>query len=184
VIKPFDELKIKGSMKNNNNTYEDKENGLDKLAPNLDKLKKGNPFTVPENYFNQLSRDIKDKIAHEDELSLSDRIRVWVMQPKYSVSLAAVVVLLVMVFSGVFKQQDDSFEDFSGITLEQLFEENPEIIEYMDEALLIEVLYATSEETESLETTDGLSLDTNITDDAVIDFLIDEDISTESLYNL
>ena len=54
----------------------------------------------------------------------------------------------------------------------------------MDEALLIEVLYATSEETESLETTDGLSLDTNITDDAVIDFLIDEDISTESLYNL
>ncbi len=96
----------------------------------LEDFSKENPFSVPEGYFEELPCIIQAKvIAAPERVSWLD----WALIPAHTwkISLAAVAVILTIVFSGIFQQSDlsSSVED---ILAEVSMEDLIEYIEYSD----------------------------------------------------
>lgn len=65
----------------------------------LEELKKENPFTVPEGYFEQLEENVVSQVARLKKLVLRRKIIT------YSAAVAAVAVLLISVNGFIFKSE-------------------------------------------------------------------------------
>ncbi|MCF8367987.1 MAG: hypothetical protein K9G76_03020 [Bacteroidales bacterium] len=167
---------------NKNNTHKDKNTEKEDIFPLAGIQKNMNPFEVPVNYFETLPGKIQARINKEDQGNASDS-RVIKFKSRYIyASLAAAMVALLVTF-GIYFFQEDTQDTFPEITLNDVLNDYPELIEYMDESLLIETILASSTGELDYSIID-FSNDSSITDEEIFDYLNDEDYSEEILYNL
>lgn len=165
-----------------NKTYKTNNEKLEDLSPFLASLKKENPFQAPENFFEELPEKINNRIQLEKS-NENRGIRKLFGRPIYYLATAAASILI-LVAIWIFTNEKQPVTDlFSEISFEILMDESPELIEYMDEDDLIDALFVYSSET--IEFSDiKLDSDTSLTEDDIFDYLDDENISNELLYNL
>ncbi len=162
----------------------DELDNLDELAPGLSKIKKENPFRVPDGYFDKLPNIIREKIIKPNTVSVWEQFFLLLKQPKYSMSLAVATMAIVLALF-VFVKPDGQEDQFlSDITIEDILRENPELIYSIDESLIIEVLLAENGEDIRDYYDYNIKSDTSISDDEIIDYLSDENFDTELIYNL
>lgn len=146
-------------------------------------LKRENPFRVPGNYFEQLPQNIQEKIDRIEESEKKVSMFTISRNKRIYISLAAASVLLLISLWMFWLPGESTTSVFPNISLEQLLDESPEIIEGMDESLLIETLLAGVNENIDFSKLD-FSSDTVISDEGILDYLNDENFSTDLLYNL
>jgi len=162
----------------------DEFDNLDELAPGLSKIKKENPFRVPDGYFDKLPNIIQEKIIKPNTVSVWEQFFLLMKQPKYSVSLAVATMAIVLALFIFVKPDVHEDEFLSDITIEDILRENPELIYSMDKSLIIEVLLAENGEDIRDYYDYNIESDTSISDDEIIDYLSDENFDTELIYNL
>ena len=101
-----------------------------------DNLKKINPFEVPKDYFESLPGMIQERIAEKKEDSISTQMIKWMFQPVRVTVLASILIIATVGYLFLF---DGSGQE-DVLTFNDIMLENPEIIEYMDEDLLVELV--------------------------------------------
>jgi tRNA A22 N-methylase len=141
-------------MENKNNISENGNN----LPPILTKIGKENSFSVPKNYFEVLPQVINDKKLNNKRIvNIFDNLSYRILAPTLGV-----LTLIMTIY--ILQPNNTTLE----LTNEQLSEIiiNEELIEF-DENLVYEV-YAETESTSSSEQT---------TDEEIIDYLINDNIS-------
>ncbi len=145
---------------------------------NLQNLMKGfpkeNPFVVPEGYFNALPTKIQEKIAivkHESFWSWAMK-SIW--KPAYAVTLSVIAVLLVVTFLFFHRTSSTSSSSFSDITFNDLMNENPELVENMDESLLVEAFASVNSDASQQYLENQFDNDINVSQDKLIEYLSDD----------
>lgn len=170
--------------KEKNNPHEDF--NWEETAPTLAKLKKRNPFNVPENYFEKLPIDILLRASHAKKVSFKGIITSVFHKPAYQIgfAVAAVVIILFALFFDRLDFTKEAVPVLSEISLDDLLLERPDIIEYMDDYYFIETLIARLDQEMSFMQDQGFENDTSLSDDELLDYLSDEDFATDILYEL
>ncbi len=168
-------------MKNKKNEHINFEDSI----PELNKIKKENPFAVPEGYFDSLPTSIQEKIeSHSHKLSIFEQILTLFKQPKYSVTAVLTIAILIVVMFVFIKPSEKETPFFSDITIDDIINEYPEFIYDLDESTIIEILYAENGQDTYDFFENDIYTDTTITDDDIIEYLEDENVETELIYNL
>jgi hypothetical protein len=142
---------------------------LKKTGPDLIKVKKENPFEVPDRYFEDFSARLSDKI-HAERKTSSQRKYVLALRPY----LAAAVILIVMLLAGKY-----FFSNYQSRRAEKRF--HAEITQVVEQEL-----YSISEETilEVLEVdVPEDSVSTTVSSEDAIDYLMNENFNEEELIN-
>lgn len=151
--------------------------------PDFSKLKKNNPFEVPENYFDSLPLIISNKIdfnRNRHSLSIS---RLFSLNPKFSVAIvSSAFVILMTVF--LLTKSSQEFDSLSEITFEDVLLEYPELIENMDESIFYESLLVETEVDYFGDFETNFDMDTSLSDEDIFNYLTEEDIDSELIYNL
>jgi len=122
---------------------------LEKLSPHLAKLKKTDPFKVPDDYFAQMSSEVFEKVqeankvpAPEPSLSFFDRLAAGIktlFQPRYAVGFGMVALLLIAVFvfnKGEVNTDSMLLADLQVTDAQQYLADN---IDEFDESLLLDL---------------------------------------------
>lgn len=153
---------------------------FDEGSQNLQGMPKENPFQVPDGFFEEQQARIKERVFADHQQGV---IRSVFRNPKYVIAFAGIAATVILLIS-IFNRSDlDGTEQLSDITLEQLMEEDPEYLYSMDELEMIDVLFTNSD----FSASDVFGMDENqdsgTDQETMIDYLIEEEISTESLYN-
>ena len=176
-------IKQEKSFKVKNN--QDEHIDFKKFAPELSKIKKDNPFKVPDDYFDKLPEAIREKVASvTKKISIFEQFLLRFKQPKYSITTGLAFILIVVALFVFIKPADKEIQFLSDITIDDILEESPELIYDMDESIILEVLFAdNTDETYDYFESDIYN-DTTINEDEIIDYLSDENFETELLYNL
>jgi len=169
----------------NNKEQADKLN-LEAIAPELAKMNKTNPFMVPGNYFEKLPDEIMNKIRVPKRISPAELLYTIFLKRKlnFAIIVSGIIVILAILFFNKSENITGENQFFSNITLDDLLRENPEIIEYMDETFLVETLLAGSVQVIDFNDDNVMVNDTGISQDDLIDYLSDEEITTELMYEL
>lgn len=120
---------------------------LEKLSPHLAKLKKVDPFKVPDDYFAQMSSEVFEKIQAEQKvqtpspsLSITDRLATvfkTILQPRYAVGFATVALLIAFVFMYNKDQPNTPSMLADNIMVEDAQQYLAEHIDEFDESLLL-----------------------------------------------
>ncbi|MEZ5082813.1 MAG: hypothetical protein R2750_05125 [Bacteroidales bacterium] len=166
-----------------NKTHNTNNERLEDISSLLAGIKRENPFRVPENYFDELPEKIRIRLE-QDGAKAEGGIRLKTIKPLFYITSAAASILIFLSVWFFVKRDQEMSDAFTGISFETLMNESPELIEYMDEHSLIDVLLVNS--TEAIDFGDvSLDLDSNLTNEDIYDYLYyDEEISNELLYNL
>lgn len=171
-----------------NKNSEDQREGfnLEEIAPELAKMNKSNPFLVPGNYFEKLPVEILNKTRRSKRFSFPEVIQSLFLKRKFNLAVAftgLIVIIAIIIFN---KSEDISVNNqfFSNITLDDVLLESPEIIEYMDESLIVETLFAGSDQVIDFNSSNEFENDSSISEDDLINYLSDEEIATELIYEL
>jgi len=155
------------------------------FASELIKIEKEDPFNVPDGYFEKLANNIQEQVSSRSErIPIIEQILIFLKQPKYSLATGFVIVLIIVGLFVFIKPADKEIQLFSDITIEDILEESPELIYDMDESIILEVLFADNGDDIYNYFENDVFTDTTISDDEIIDYLIDENIETELIYNL
>lgn len=122
---------------------------LEKLSPHLAKLKKTDPFKVPDDYFAQMSSEVFEKIQAANEvptavpsISFADRIATGfraLFQPRYAVGFGMVALLLISVFVFNKGEVNTSSMNFADLEVEEAQQYLADNIEDFDESLLLDL---------------------------------------------
>lgn len=154
---------------------------LEKKAPRLSSIQDKNMFKVPDGYFEEQLIRIKNKISGEETNSFLHMLLNWFRKPVNSLSVISISILLIVFF--ILKQDtmNTDKEIFIGVTLEQVLEECPELIENMDEDIFFDVLFVNSDEGETLFMESQVRSDSSLSGDDILNYLIDEELIQESI---
>jgi hypothetical protein len=155
----------------------------DELAPQLSKLKTTNPFRVPDNYFEKLPEEILLKVNKSEKIPVTKKLISIMQQPKFTIA-AAVAVLFIVSSILLFHKPASIFSaELADLTLEDILQENPDLIETFDETLLLETLVAITNEglVNFLDTTSVINQ--GICDDELIEYLSEENLTPDILYD-
>ncbi|MBL4653416.1 MAG: hypothetical protein JKY53_11245 [Flavobacteriales bacterium] len=147
---------------------------LKKLAPTLSSLKKENHFSVPSTYFDEFPMALKNKIDEQENSSKNFSLN-WLFNYKL---LAPVGTCIVLILSSLL-----FYNPTETIELEELTAEEIQLsFEYegyhtVDDELLAELYYS-----EEAETTQKNSTTNELTDQEIIDYLLEENIDETQIY--
>ncbi|MCB2220795.1 MAG: hypothetical protein KQI35_10400 [Bacteroidetes bacterium] len=151
------------------------------IPDELKKIPKGEPFSVPSNYFDSLPEIIQGRVSAMEQKP----VRFWHIKRKIAASFISIVAVVILITSYLLwfdKNGSNDSELFSEITLDEMLVLYPNFFQDIDEDALIEVLV--SSETSNSMTESGIIFDTTLTDEDIIRYLEEEDISTEQIVNL
>jgi hypothetical protein len=172
---------IKLAMLNKNNPYNQNDE-LKGMAPKLSEIKKRNPFKVPDNYFDGLQGRIQSQIEKEQGANGSQKVKSLFSQTRLIISLAAASVVIFISIFLFLNNGSDMPDYFSGITIDHILEESPELIEMMDDYLLVEVMLTANENLGDENYIDYMDFDSTLHTDDMINFLSDDEIETDLFY--
>lgn len=149
----------------------------------ISKLKKSFPFSVPDNYFDELPSKISNRITEKSESSVLSNFLTYLRKPVYAVStgLAAIVIIISIVFLSQDRNSAIIFSD--EITLEEILTEYPYFYENVYESDIINLLLADTDEDFLNLYLDNEEME-SIPDEDIIDYLLDENENSDLIYNL
>lgn len=136
------------------------------------KIGNNNPFKTPENYFDYLPEKISEKIAAKN--SSKSKPLFWIKTGLAGLSSLALILLAIYQFSIPEKQQQAEIKtEITSIKSDSVKKEN-------DSAVLVE-----SPKNKKVEAKEIIepekNLDENITDEDIIEFLMEEDFEIDLL---
>jgi len=167
-------------MKHKDLKYEINEaHELTELAPSLAFLKKANPFSVDEKYFDKLPMEILTKITEREKRSVYRNLLDVLLRPKYAFPIAASILLILMAIFILNKPDSIISPSLVDYTFDDILTESPDIIENMDESLLIETLFADNGETMIEYFDDNYFNGSTLTPDELDDYLSEENLTPE-----
>jgi hypothetical protein len=172
-------------MKNRKQKFDLHESpNLKDLAPRLSSIGKTNTFKVPEYYFDKLPSEILFKTTNLNSVPVTKRLFWNIFQPKYAVAAAIVVVFIIVSIFYTGKQLSTRNQELADFSLEEILTENPELIETMEDDLLFETLIAFTSEG-IIKGIDSTSfIDQSIDNSDLLEFLSEENLTPDLLYNL
>jgi len=158
----------------------------EEIAHNLAKIERSNPFRVPENYFEQLPVEVLLKTGMRKKRFCGAWITKILFRPQYQLAFILAGIILILVIVVVNQNQTIEVKDeiFSNITLDDLLQESPEIIENMEDYFFFEDLVAESSSEFKVGMGESIFNDSIFTEDDLIDYLSEEEISTDLIYEL
>lgn len=167
-------------MSKKDKTYHSNENMME-IPEVLKNVNKTSPFPVPDKYFEVFPAKIQGRVFNTEQKSV--RNRTLLTSKKKLVFVPALSVVMIIVLFIIFNRGtvEDEFQ-FAGINLEETLDQYPEFFEDFEEETLIGILISASDENDF----DASSVwsDTSITRDEILDYLEDENVDIEYLYNL
>ncbi len=170
-------------MKHKDLKYEINEaHELTELAPALASLKKANPFSVDEKYFDKLPMEILTKITEREKRSVYRSLLDFLLRPKYAFPIAASILLILMAIFILNKPDSIIGPSLVDYTFDDILTESPDIIENMDESLLIETLFADNGEIIIEYFDDNYFNGSTLTHDELDEYLSEENLTPE-LFN-
>jgi hypothetical protein len=182
-IKRIIEKKVKSEMKNNKSNNEQM---LEDDLKRLSGIKDRNPFVVPENYFGELPMRIQENISGKLPGVKKWQLSGYMLNPKYSVTgLAA--VLLIALFLWMTNSKNTNLDInmvLSEITYNDILEESPEIFEYIDESIYLEMVATLTNSDQNIIFLETFSSDSSISGQEILDYISDEILDDELIYNL
>jgi len=109
---------------------------LESIAPNLAKLKKkGNPFKVPDNYFDQFEQQLSERLKEASPIRQETKVR----QLTYWLSrAAAIAVLLLGFFYFIQKDATPKVDLLADVTPDEIHQYLADNIHELEEDLLFE----------------------------------------------
>ena len=145
-------------------------------------MRKENPFQVPEDFFERQQAKIKERIA-ADQQTKKSRTPIISLNSKYVLAIAGIAAVLVLYIS-IF--QNGSSEDadlFQEITFEQLMTETPEFVYSLNDAEMMEILFSGAAYSVNEVFDQQFISDSALYNESILNYLVEEEISSEFLYN-
>ncbi|MCB0806582.1 MAG: hypothetical protein KDC05_12350 [Bacteroidales bacterium] len=144
-----------------------------------------NPFVTPQGYFENLPQQIMKRIRKEEAGKKNSGLNVLFKPYSIAAISLAAAALLFIAYVLFIPGDEEKAERISAISLDELLEYNPEYITDMDEWLLIETLYADNETEAYPDDYDqSLDFDSTITNDDILNYMIENDLSETFYENL
>jgi hypothetical protein len=134
-------------------------NELHDIAPQLNKIEKGNPFAVPANYFQELPQSIQQRVSQKKKPSPA-----FSFFAKPGFVLSGITTMLVILFAGYFYFSKDITNELNN--QEWIMDELAWYSEYQTDVYYDMVLSMEEEELEA-------NSDTEISDELIIEYLLD-----------
>lgn len=170
-------------MTNEKETYDQGLNNLEKFGSELSKIEKENNFQVPENYFADLPHLIQERVNNKSKKLDIGTLFYFFMKPKWAIAIGSLVVLLFIAFLFNTNQTQNFTQETFEISFEELMQEYPDMLEYIDDQVLFEFA-ATQMDQQDLDMMDfDFGIDSTYIQNEVIQHFSDEEV-TEFIYNL
>ena len=165
-------------MTNKKETYDQ-----NKVGSDLSTIRNENSFQVPENYFDELPQVIQEKIYKKKvQFDIGNFIHHFVKPYRFIAIGSIVAIILLGLFLFTNQEQDDSQTSFY-ISFEELVQEYPDMMEYMDDQDLIEFVAAQMTQQDLYYFDYEFGFDSILLQNEVFQHLSDEEVS-EIIYNL
>lgn len=170
-------------MTNEKVTYNDNLNNPEEFGSVLSKIKRENNFQVPENYFDELPQMIQEKVEHKEVRFSFESMFHYFLKPYRAIALGSMLAFFILGLFIITNQDQENLQISYEISLEDLIQEYPDMIEYMDDEVFLDFAAAQMAQ-EDIDFIDyEFGFDSIFYQDDVIPHLSDEEIS-EIIYNL
>jgi hypothetical protein len=140
---------------------------LNKIPPTLSKAGKKMPYKVPEDYFENFSVRLSDRIHEKKSPEFAGRL-IPALKPYFAIAVVTVIIL-VMVRIFIIHPGRSDMNGLKGYEITASVEDN---LYYYSEEAIIEAVYPVSESSTSGEV---------LTNEEIIEYLINEDISLNDI---
>ena len=162
-------------MSTENNDTEFDDGKLEYESPLLTKLKQSPiDFKEPEGYFEDFNRKLNERIKYEQPIITPVKKRgiiITLFQPRYAIAAALITAICVIGFKFIKEGKPLTQNDIAEVV-------STEKIESIDEEVLIEAI-----EIEALDETEMLN-EEGISNDVIIDYLVENDIDLDLINEL
>lgn len=149
----------------------------------LKNMSKENPFQVPDKFFESQRLKILDRIEQEKKEESKEKKNSSLINFRYAIGIAGIAATVLLFISLFRSGNEENLELYQDITLEQLMEEAPELLYSMDENEIVDILFSESDFSVHEVFSNETLLDSDTYEEGIMDYLIEEEISTELLYN-
>ncbi len=186
-------------MTKDKKTYNPQDNNIKIQAPTLFGIKKQNPFSVPDGYFDDLPNIILNRINEKKTVSLWNNLHSLVRKPHYSIA-ASLVILLISVAGYFFLFNKSNAETNimnPYVELDNIIRDNNINLYNIEESFFIDALLSESDvQTNNMyllylnqyvTISDGSSGSYELADissEDIVDYLSLENYNTAVLYDL
>ncbi len=170
-------------MSQKDKTYKGKPiEGLDENPEILAGSSKGNPFTVPDGYFDRLPVMINERLKEKKENHFYRIVELMKFKWRLALVAAGFVTVVLVSLLWISNYSNDALPDISDISISDILQDNPDFFNSLEESDIINIIFANLEDEQNFINDLGFS---DITDDELIEYLSNDDIETdELLYNL
>lgn len=140
-----------------------------------------NPFTVRDDYFDRLPEKIRERIAADKRPGENSFVRSLIIRPATAVIAALIIITLVL---GYFLKDKNaaSVRENNNLTVDEILTIYPDFFDNTDEDVFIEAYLATSGKNVNFDNI--FETDSSLSTRGILEYLENEDIETESFYNL
>lgn len=160
---------------NTNDTDFNEGSKLEYESPLLTKLKQSPiDFKEPEGYFEEFNRKLNERIKYEQPTITPIKKRgiiITLFQPRYAIAAALIIAICLIGFNFIRERKPLTQQDIAEVV-------STYKIESMDEEVLIDVI-----EIETLNETEMLN-EEEISNDVIIDYLVENDIDLDLINEL
>ncbi len=125
-------------MTNDKDKYNNNLTNPEGFTPELSKIKKENNFQVPENYFAELPQRIQKRATKKKVQFSFGSIYNYFTKPAQAIAVGSVMAIILIGLFVISNQKREDIQITSEISFEDIMQECPDLIEYMDDYLLIE----------------------------------------------
>ncbi|MCD4736586.1 MAG: hypothetical protein K8R53_11120 [Bacteroidales bacterium] len=154
-------------------------------APELSRIKKENPYEVPDGYFDTLHVSIQERIKEKTGWNPARLLGYFFRRPVRLVLVTVLFTGIVLAFFVFRTSENNNNMLYVDMTWEELIYSDPGLIYNIDDETIVELYVAAEGSEVDLDTYEtGILNDTNITEEMILDYLNDQDISTELIYEL
>ncbi len=170
-------------MSQKDKTYKGKSiEGLDENLKILAGISKGNPFTVPEGYFDRLPVMISERLKEKKENHFYRIVKSMNYRPRLALATVGIVTVVLISLFLISNHSNEALPDISDISISDILQDNPDFFNSVEESDILNILFANLEDDQNFLSDLEFS---DITDDELIEYLSNDDIETdELLYNL
>ena len=162
-------------MRTKNNDTEFDDGKLEYESPLLSKLKQSPiDFKEPDGYFEEFNRKLNERINYEQPVITPVKKRgiiITLLQPRYAIAAALITAICIIGFKFIKEGKPLTQNDIAEVV-------SIEKIERMDEEVLIDAI-----EIEILDENEMLN-EEEITNDVIIDYLVENDIDLDLINEL
>jgi len=170
-------------MTNNKDKYNNNLTNPEEFASELSKIKKENNFQVPENYFAKLPQSVQEKITKKKVQFSFGSIYNYFTKPVQVIAVGSVMTIILIGLFVIFNQKQEDIQITVELSFEDIMQEYPDMIEYMDDNLLIEFAAAQMNDHDMTMFDLEPGFDSILLEDEWILNISDEEI-IEIIYNL